>query len=179
MRSSAIAGFSSSARQSSRRERRERRGGGAEGRAERPGASRAANGEAPAEGRGEGRVDGTGEGRGEGRAGGRAEREIREVVVDLRRAEGETAAAAENEDRPSRARVFLTLGQKDGADEAKVRAAVTALAPDLALLAVEVRLNHSFLEVAPEDVERAVAALNGKELEGKALTAEKARRRRR
>ena len=161
------------------RERRERRGGGAEGRAERPGASRAANGEAPAEGRGEGRVDGTGEGRGEGRAGGRAEREIREVVVDLRRAEGETAAAAENEDRPSRARVFLTLGQKDGADEAKVRAAVTALAPDLALLAVEVRLNHSFLEVAPEDVERAVAALNGKELEGKALTAEKARRRRR
>jgi ATP-dependent RNA helicase DeaD len=156
------------------RERGERRGGeGRVERAERRGAGRAARG--GAEGREEGRE--------EGRAGiageGRTDRDAAQVVVDLRRAEPDAAASAQGEARPSRSRVFLTLGQKDGADEAKVRAAVAALAPDLALLAVDVRANHSFLQVAPDDLERSVAALNGKEFEGKALTAEKARRRRR
>jgi ATP-dependent RNA helicase DeaD len=162
-------------RKRKRRERGERRGG--EGRTERRGAGHAGRGEASAKGRAEGRGDRAGEGRAEGRA----EGEVTEV--DLRRAEAEAeteaAASTASEVRPPRSRVFLTFGQKDGADEAKVRAAVAGLAPDLELLAIDVRLNHSFLEVAPDDLERAVAALNGKEFEGKALTAEKARRRRR
>jgi ATP-dependent RNA helicase DeaD len=81
--------------------------------------------------------------------------------------------------RPPRSRVFLGYGEKDGADEAKVRAAAAALAPGVELLAVELRQNHSFLEVTAEAVEQVVAGLNGKEWEGKALVAEKARRRRR
>jgi ATP-dependent RNA helicase DeaD len=89
------------------------------------------------------------------------------------------AANEEGERRPAKSRVFLTLGQKDGADEAKVRAAVAALAPGLEVLEVDLRQSHSFLEVKPEVLDSAVAALNGKEFEGKALAAEKAKRRRR
>jgi ATP-dependent RNA helicase DeaD len=81
--------------------------------------------------------------------------------------------------RPPRARIFLSLGEQDGADAAKVREAVTALAPGVELRAVELRRGHSFLEVAPEALDGAVAALHGKEWSGKTLTAEKARRRRR
>jgi ATP-dependent RNA helicase DeaD len=80
---------------------------------------------------------------------------------------------------PRRARIFLTLGEKDGADEAQVRAAVAALAPAAELLGVEVRRSHSYLFVAPEALEAAVAALHGKEWQGRQLTAERARRRRR
>ena len=75
--------------------------------------------------------------------------------------------------------MFLSLGRNHGVDEAKVRAAVAALAPDVPVQAVEVRQTHSFLEVAPGSVEAFVAALNGKDYEGKAITAERARRRRR
>jgi ATP-dependent RNA helicase DeaD len=86
--------------------------------------------------------------------------------------------AAGGEARSPRSRIFLTLGEVDGADEAKVREAVGQLAPGLELLAVEVRRNHSFLEVRPEALEGAVAALHGKTWGDKALAAEKARRRR-
>jgi ATP-dependent RNA helicase DeaD len=81
--------------------------------------------------------------------------------------------------RPGRGRIFVTLGEADGADEAKVREAVKALAPTLEPLLVEVRRSHSFLEVKTEDVDAGVAALNGKDWNGKALAAERARRRRR
>jgi ATP-dependent RNA helicase DeaD len=81
--------------------------------------------------------------------------------------------------RTQRARVFLALGEQDGADEAKVREAVAALAPGIELRAVEVRRGHSFLELAPDAIEGAVEALNGKEWGGKVLAAERARRRRR
>ncbi len=80
---------------------------------------------------------------------------------------------------PRRGRVFLTLGEKDGADEAQVRQAVASLSPGTELLGVELRRSHSFLLVSPEALEGAVAALNGKEWNGRALAAEKARRRRR
>jgi ATP-dependent RNA helicase DeaD len=60
-----------------------------------------------------------------------------------------------------------------------VREVVRALAGELEVLAVELRRNHSFLEVRPEALEGAVAALDGKEWEGRRLGAEKARRRRR
>jgi ATP-dependent RNA helicase DeaD len=86
---------------------------------------------------------------------------------------------ASGAEAPRSARLFLSLGQNDGADEGKVRAAVAALVPDLSLLGVQVRQTHSFVEVAPEAAESAVAALNGKQVDGKTLVAERARRRRR
>ncbi len=92
-------------------------------------------------------------------------------------------ASGEGEERspegPDRSRIFLTLGEQDGASEAQVREAVAALAPGVELLGVDVRRSHSFLSVAPEAVEGAVTVLNGKDWNGKALAAEKARRRRR
>ncbi len=81
--------------------------------------------------------------------------------------------------RPARARLFLTLGEQEGADEARVREVVRGLAPELEVLGVEVHRSHSYLHVRPEAVEGAVAALHGKEAAGKTLTAERARRRRR
>ncbi|WP_242395821.1 DbpA RNA binding domain-containing protein, partial [Anaeromyxobacter oryzisoli] len=80
--------------------------------------------------------------------------------------------------RPAHGRVFVTLGEADGADEAKVREAVAALAPDVAVAVVELRRTHSFVEVAPDAVDPLVAAIDGKEWGGKKLAAERARRRR-
>jgi ATP-dependent RNA helicase DeaD len=129
---------------------------------------------------------------------GRTRREEREIVVDARvRAEPEAEAAVPvtaeaepagadaeprepREARPPRGRIFVGVGELDGADEAKVREAVGALVPGLELVGVEVRRTHAFLEVMPEDLERAVAGLNGKDVAGKSgVLAEKARRRRR
>ena len=76
-------------------------------------------------------------------------------------------------------RIFLSLGEQDGADEARVRELVAALAPGVEPRAVEVRRTHAFVEVAPEGIEGAVQALHGKEWSGKTLTAERARGRRR
>jgi ATP-dependent RNA helicase DeaD len=98
-----------------------------------------------------------------------------DVAVEVPAAPGNGEAAQ----RPPRPRIFLSLGEQDGADDAKVREAVAALAPGVELTAVEVRRNHTFLEVAPEAVDAAVQALHGKDWNGKALTAERARRRRR
>ena len=78
-----------------------------------------------------------------------------------------------------RGRVFLALGEQDGADEGKVKEAVQALAPGLELLDVVVRRSHSFLFMKPEAVDAAVTSLDGKEWNGKRLGAERARRRRR
>ncbi|HSD19114.1 MAG TPA: helicase-related protein, partial [Anaeromyxobacter sp.] len=89
------------------------------------------------------------------------------------------AATADAADRPQRPKIFLSLGEQDGADEARVREVVAALAPGVEPRTVEVRRTHSFVEVPPEGLEAAVLALNGKEWSGKTLTAERARRRRR
>ncbi|MBK9518923.1 MAG: DEAD/DEAH box helicase [Anaeromyxobacter sp.] len=83
------------------------------------------------------------------------------------------------EARPSRGRVFVSYGEVDGADEAKVRALVEANAPGTELLVIELRRSHVFLEVKPEVLEGVVNALNGKVVGEKPLLAEKARRRRR
>ncbi|ABC80999.1 DEAD/DEAH box helicase [Anaeromyxobacter dehalogenans] len=91
----------------------------------------------------------------------------------------EVAAEAGSSSAPPRARVFVTLGEQDGADEARVREALRALAPELEPVAVEVRRSHSYVDVPPAALEAAVAALDGKEWNGKKLAAEKARRRRR
>ena len=87
------------------------------------------------------------------------------------------ARGAGGEPRP--AAIYLTLGEQDGADEAKVREAVRQLVPGLELLGVEVRRSHTYLDVKPDAIEVAVSALHGKEVGGKTLTAERARRRRR
>jgi ATP-dependent RNA helicase DeaD len=99
--------------------------------------------------------------------------------VSVERQAGPAQSSSAEPPRPPRSRIFLSYGEKDGADEAKVRAAVGALAAGVEPLRVELRESHSFLEVAPAALDQVVAALNGKEWEGKALTAEKARRRRR
>jgi len=114
----------------------------------------------------------------------RREPVAREVIVSSSGAPRSDAAPRAEEEsaeeqRSARARIFVSLGEMDGADEAKVREVIAALAPGTELRAVEVRRNHSFVEVPPEALDGAVAALNGKDWNGKALTAEKARRRRR
>ncbi len=123
----------------------------------------------------------------ERRGDGRGERR-REVAVEVAaEVPAEVAPAAPPREegaqpvssRPQRSRIFVNAGEADGADDGKVRSAVAELAPGLDLLAVEVRRGHSFLEVKPDDVDRAVAAINGREALGKTLSAEKARRRRR
>jgi ATP-dependent RNA helicase DeaD len=103
-----------------------------------------------------------------------------DAVAPERTASAPVAAGPSSEgEEPQRARIFLSLGEQDGADEAKVREVVASLAPGLELRKVELRRGHTFLEVAPEAIDGAVGSLNGKDWNGKALTAEKARRQRR
>jgi ATP-dependent RNA helicase DeaD len=97
------------------------------------------------------------------------------VEIPVTREDAESSPRA----RPTASRVFVTAGEADGADEAKARELIATLAPGVEVVRVEVRRTHMFLEVKPEDVESIVGALNGKEGFGKALAAEKARRRRR
>jgi ATP-dependent RNA helicase DeaD len=165
-----------------------------------------ARGEGRPEARPEGRSEGRGEGRGDAR-GDRRPRRVgpahpqtgaegihAEIPAFVGASAGLAGAASADRDageratgeaglaeaqRPGRGRVFVSAGEQDGADEGKMRDFAAALAPGLELLAVEVRRNHTFLEVKPEALDGAVAALNGKDGFGKALLAEKARRRRR
>jgi ATP-dependent RNA helicase DeaD len=92
---------------------------------------------------------------------------------------GEGAEGAEREGRPSKGRIWLSWGEADGADEAKLRELVQARAAGASVLTVEVRRSHAFLEVGPESLDAVVDGLNGAQVGDKALTAEKARRRRR
>jgi ATP-dependent RNA helicase DeaD len=94
-------------------------------------------------------------------------------------APADVSAPASAAERSPRAKIFLSLGEQDGADEARVREVVAALAPGIEPRAVEVRRTHSFVEVAPEGIDGAVQALHGKDWSGKTLTAERARGRRR
>ncbi|HEX9052717.1 MAG TPA: DEAD/DEAH box helicase [Anaeromyxobacter sp.] len=103
--------------------------------------------------------------------------EVPVTIVPVAEASAEGAPA--DEQRPPRARIFVSLGELDGADEAKVREALATLAPGSEIRKVELRRSHSFVEVAPEALDATVQALNGKEWSGKQLTAERARRRRR
>jgi ATP-dependent RNA helicase DeaD len=92
----------------------------------------------------------------------------------------EVAATSDaGEARQARARIFLTLGEQDGADEAQVREAVRTLVPGLEVHSVDIRRSHSYLGVGPDALDGAVTALDGKEWKGKRLGAERARRRRR
>ena len=93
--------------------------------------------------------------------------------------EPDPSEGASDRGRPSSSRIFLSAGEADGADEARIRETVASLAPGVEVVKVELRRSHTFLEVKPEDLDGLVSALHGKEAFGKALAAEKARRRRR
>jgi ATP-dependent RNA helicase DeaD len=108
-----------------------------------------------------------------------APREVSIVMEGTADSPGTPEGIGEAAQPPQRARIFVSLGEQDGADDARVREAVAALAPGVELRRVEVRRTHSFLEVPPEAIDDAVQALHGKEWSGKPLTAERARRRRR
>jgi ATP-dependent RNA helicase DeaD len=118
----------------------------------------------------------------EPRAGAREGREpaaIPEIPATIQEAGGAEPAPAPEEAGPSRARIFVNAGEADGADEARIRETLAGLVPGVDPAKIEVRRTHTFLEVRTEDLEAVVAGLNGKEAFGKALAAEKARRRRR
>ena len=80
--------------------------------------------------------------------------------------------------RQGQTKIYLSLGERDGADEAKVREVVGQLAPGTEILALELRRNHTYLQVKPEAIDQVIVALAGKEVDGRALTAERAKRRR-
>ena len=108
-----------------------------------------------------------------------ATREPRAPVEIPATREPEPSEGGADRGRPSASRVFLSAGEVDGADEARIRETIASLAPGVELVKVELRRTHTFLEVKPEDLDGLVSALHGKEAFGKALAAEKARRRRR
>ncbi len=103
----------------------------------------------------------------------------REPVEPDVAAETVELAAAGERPRPGTVRVFVNAGEVDGADEARWKETLGSLAPGLEVARVEVRRTHAFLEVKPETLDALVSALQGREAFGKALAAEKARRRRR
>jgi ATP-dependent RNA helicase DeaD len=77
------------------------------------------------------------------------------------------------------ARLYLNLGRKDGASEREVRDLLTTHAGDVNVSEVDVMNTHTYLNVAPADAERVVAALAGKEIAGRQLVCESAKPRRR
>ncbi len=107
-----------------------------------------------------------------------AEREVRVEREAGVRGEGGVRGEA-GEPRPSRGRVFISWGEESGADEATIRALVSAGVPGTELLLVELRRSHTFVEVQPEAVDPLVNALNGKLHGDQPLLVERARRRRR
>jgi ATP-dependent RNA helicase DeaD len=77
------------------------------------------------------------------------------------------------------ARLYLNLGRKDGASEREVRDLLTTHAGGVNVSEVDVMNTHTYLNVAPADAERVVAALAGKEIAGRQLVCESAKPRRR
>lgn len=77
------------------------------------------------------------------------------------------------------ARLYLNLGRKDGASEREVRDLLAAHAGAVDVSEIDVMNTHTYLNVAPADAERVVAALTGKEIAGRQLVCESAKPRRR
>ncbi len=77
------------------------------------------------------------------------------------------------------ARLYLNLGRKDGASEREIRELLATHASGIQVSEVDVMNTHTYLNVAPADAERVVAALTGKEVSGRQLVAEPAKPRRR
>lgn len=82
--------------------------------------------------------------------------------------------------QPRRTKLWVSLGEEDGLDEAGLKAALSAAAgaDAAAIERIEVRPQHSFVYVQPDEAEAFLAA-NGKEHGEKELKVERARRSRR
>jgi ATP-dependent RNA helicase DeaD len=77
------------------------------------------------------------------------------------------------------ARLYLNLGRKDGASDREVRDLLATHAGAVEVSEIDVMNTHTYLNVAPADAERVIAALTGKELGGRQLVCESAKPRRR
>jgi ATP-dependent RNA helicase DeaD len=77
------------------------------------------------------------------------------------------------------ARLYLNLGRKDGASEREIRDLIAAHAGEVGISAVDVMNTHTYLNVAPGDADRVVAALAGREMSGRPIICEPAKPRRR
>jgi len=77
------------------------------------------------------------------------------------------------------ARLYLNLGRKDGASEKEVRDLLATYAGSPDVKDIDVMNTHTYLNVAPADAERIIAAVSGKELAGRQLVCETAKPRRR
>jgi len=90
---------------------------------------------------------------------------------------GETAQS--DAPRADVARLYLNLGRKDGASEKEVRDLLSTYAENPTVMDIDVMNTHTYLNVAPADAERVIAAITGKELGGRQLICETAKPRRR
>jgi hypothetical protein len=77
------------------------------------------------------------------------------------------------------ARLYLNLGRKDGASEKEVRDLLATYAGSPDVKDIDVMNTHTYLNVAPADADRIIAAVSGKELAGRQLVCETAKPRRR
>jgi hypothetical protein len=77
------------------------------------------------------------------------------------------------------ARLYLNLGRKDGASEKEIRDLLATYAEGPSVMDIDVMNTHTYLNVAPGDAERIIAAVTGKELGGRQLVCETAKPRRR
>ncbi len=84
---------------------------------------------------------------------------------------------AEDDDRPATTKLFINRGERSGIDEDDLRWALRegAVLPDEAVHDVRVLHRFSFVEVDPDQAERAVEFLDGTKLKGKEIRLEVAR----
>jgi ATP-dependent RNA helicase DeaD len=80
---------------------------------------------------------------------------------------------------PDQARLFLNLGRKDDATPEEVAALFSELGVSIPPGDIEVMNTHSYINVPPADAERLCTALSGRERQGRRLSCEPARPRRR
>ncbi len=90
-----------------------------------------------------------------------------------------TNGALHDGPRADVARLYLNLGRKDGASEREIRSLLESRAPGASVADVDVMNTHTYLNVAPADAERIIAAVAGQELGGRQLICESAKPRRR
>jgi hypothetical protein len=125
-------------------------------------------------------------------AGGERDREFWDVWIDQaiserpsgeRSPEAPAAAAvpASASAGPSggQARLFLNLGRKDNATVDEVAALLAEAGVNVPAAEIEVMNTHSYINVAAGDAERLCAAITGRDREGRRLSCEPARPRRR
>jgi hypothetical protein len=83
------------------------------------------------------------------------------------------------EPAPGQARLFLNLGRKDDATAEEVAQLFRDLGLEVPDADIDVMNTHSYINVPAGEAERICAAINGQERQGRRLTCEPARPRRR